>query len=220
MTQPIAAVIGAGPGIGLSVARRFAREGFRVALLCRPADPRQAFQKSLEEWGGEALVLPVELADPAALRAGLSAIGAALGFPEVLVYNASRGHHCLPSELNQQALAGDLQVNLTAALMSAQWALPVMRVRGRGTLLFTGGGLALEPKAEEASLSIGKAALRCLALSLAQELAPERIHAALISVCGFVQADAAFNAERVAEEYWKLHTQPRKEWESELILRP
>ena len=44
MVCPLAVILGAGPGIGLAVARRFAREGFNLALVSRPTDPLPAFQ--------------------------------------------------------------------------------------------------------------------------------------------------------------------------------
>jgi NAD(P)-dependent dehydrogenase (short-subunit alcohol dehydrogenase family) len=93
-----------------------------------------------------------------------------------------------------------------------------MRRAGRGTLLFTGGGLALGPKPGLAAASLGKAALRSLALSLAGELAPEGIHAATVTVCGFVQPGTPLSPDRVAQAFWELHAQERDHWENEWIL--
>ena len=104
------------------------------------------------------------------------------------------------------------------ALAAAQWALPAMRGRARGTLLFTGGGLALEPKPGLASASLGKAALRSLALSLGAELAPAGIHAATVTICGFVRADTPLDPERVAEAFWDLHLEEPADWRREVVL--
>jgi NAD(P)-dependent dehydrogenase (short-subunit alcohol dehydrogenase family) len=93
-----------------------------------------------------------------------------------------------------------------------------MRRAGRGTLLFTGGGLALQPKPGMASACLGKAALRSLALSLGAELAPEGIHAGTVTVAGFVQAGTALDAERVAQAFWDFHCQPRKDWTFESVI--
>ena len=95
-----------------------------------------------------------------------------------------------------------------------------MRRAGQGTLLFTGGGLALKPQADLASGSMGKAALRQLALCLAEELAPEGLHAALVTVAGFVQRDTPFNPDLIADCFWELHREPRESWRSEVVLRP
>jgi len=212
-------VIGAGPGIGLSVARRFAREGFDLALLCRPSDDGAAFQAELEALGAKALVIPAELAQAGALEQALESTEVHAGHPEVLVYNASRGARRPVVEVDPETLAEDFRVSVAAALQCVRWALPAMRARGRGTLLFTGGGLALAPKAGEAAASMGKAALRSLALCLAPELAPEGIHAATVTVAGFVQRESAFNADFVAEAFWELHAEPREAWRGEIVLK-
>jgi len=107
---------------------------------------------------------------------------------------------------------------VAAALAGARWALPSMRAAGEGTLLFTGGGIGLKPQAGLASASLGKAALRSLALSFAEELEPEGIHAAIVTVRGFVQAGTALSPEAVAECFWELHAQPPGSWDKERVL--
>jgi NAD(P)-dependent dehydrogenase (short-subunit alcohol dehydrogenase family) len=223
MAQPLAVIAGAGPGIGLAVARRFALGGFKVALVSRPSDPLAAFQAALEAPAagaapGPALVLGADLAQEGPLREALAAIAAWGGSPEVLIYNASAGAQGPAADLDPAQLLAEFRVNAGSALTAAQWALPAMRAAGRGTLLFTGGGLALAPKPGLAAASLGKAALRSLALSLAGELAPEGIHAATVTVCGFVQAGTPFSPEFVAQTFWELHLQKRDQWESERVL--
>lgn len=217
MERPLVAVVGAGQGIGRSVARAFADHGFRAALVCKPDADEAAF---LDAMGDGGVVLRGDVGDPAALDACLDEIAARVGFPDVLVYNASLGAPGGPSTLDIADLERHFRVNVTAALRCAQWALPAMRGRGRGTLLYTGGGLALDPKGGEASLSIGKAGLRSLALCLAQEVEPEGLHVATVTVCGFVQPGSLFDADHVAAQFWALYTQPRDRWEREVILRP
>lgn len=218
MARPLATIIGAGPGIGLSVARRFAREGFDLALVCRPFEEGPVFRAELEALGSKALVIPADLAQRGTLEPALAAIERDMGLPEVLVYNASRGARGPVAELDPEDLVEDFRVCAALALACVQWVLPAMRGRGRGTLLFTGGGLALEPKAGEASPSAGKAALRSLALCLAQELEPEGLHAATVTVAGFVQEDSAFNGDFIAEAFWELHAEPKEAWRSEVVL--
>jgi NAD(P)-dependent dehydrogenase (short-subunit alcohol dehydrogenase family) len=216
MDRPLAVIVGAGPGIGLAVARRFALGGFAVAMVSRPEDPLAAFQAALD---APALVLGADLARAEPLREALAAIEAWGGTPEVLVYNASAGTPGPAADLDPAQLQADLRVNVGSALSAARWALPAMRRAGRGTLLFTGGGLALRPQAGLASASLGKAALRSLALSLAEELEPEGIHAATVTVCGFVQPGTPFAPELIAQTFWELHLQKRGCWENERTLR-
>jgi NAD(P)-dependent dehydrogenase (short-subunit alcohol dehydrogenase family) len=85
--------------------------------------------------------------------------------------------------------------------------------------LLTGGGLALSPSAQYADLAIGKAGMRSLALSLAEELEPHGIHVATVTVAGGVQAGTYFAPELIAEVYWRLHAQLRGSWEREVVYR-
>jgi NAD(P)-dependent dehydrogenase (short-subunit alcohol dehydrogenase family) len=177
-TAPRCAVIGFGAGIGAAVARRFAAGGYAVLGVARDPSRHAALA------GPGVTLAAADAADPAALAAALS------GGAEVLVYNAYRASIATPgpSALDPALLAGDLAVNVTGALAAVQAVLPGMRAAGRGTILLTGGGLALDPTKwlPAASLAVGKAALRSLALTLHAELAPEGIHAATITVDGAV----------------------------------
>lgn len=221
MPTPLALVVGVGPGIGLAVARRFAREGFRIALVARQAGDLETFRAPLLAAGApDVLALAGDVAEAPTLRRVFEHLRAEGLEPEVLIYNASLGHPAPPSRLSPGDLLRQLQANVVAALECAQAVLPAMRAAGRGTLLFTGGGLALAPKAGEAGLSIGKAGLRTLALTLAEELAPEGLHAATVTVAGFVRPDTPFNAETISETFWELHAEPRARWRHEVVLTP
>ena len=214
MTAELAVILGAGPGIGLAAARGFCREGFRVAMVSRPTDDLAGFRTALD--GG--LVLGADLAQVAELAGALAAVEAWGGLPGVLVCNASAGTRGTAAELTRDQALTDLQVNVLSALAGARWALTGMRAQGRGTLLFTGGGLALEPKPGLASGSLGKAALRSLALSFAAELEPEGIHAATVTIRGFVQPGTDLAPERIAQCFLELHRQPRGSWDRERVL--
>jgi NAD(P)-dependent dehydrogenase (short-subunit alcohol dehydrogenase family) len=214
MSSPLAVILGAGPGIGLAVARRFEQGGFRVAVVVRPSEPLTAFRARL---GDGALVLAADLALPGAVQAACAAIGPWGGTPEVLVCNASAGAQGPDAELDPERLQAEFRVNVGAPLAAVRWALPAMRRAGHGTLLFTGGGLALAPKPGLAAAALGKAALRSLALSLAEELAPEGIHAATVTVAGFVQP-GPLAPDRIAQVFWELHLQQPDQWCGETVL--
>ena len=218
MHRPLAVILGAGPGIGMAVARRFAQGGFRVAAVSRPMDPLADFQAALEGEGTRALVIGAHLAQEQALAEACAAIQAWGGLPEALVYNASAGIQCPAANLEPARLLEDFRVNVGAPLEAVQWALPAMRRAGRGTLLFTGGGLALAPKPGLAAAAMGKAALRSLALSLAGELAPEGIHAAIVTVRGFVQPGTPLAPDLIAQVFWEMHLQKKDDWTPERTL--
>lgn len=217
MTPPRMLVVGAGPGIGLAIARRFAREGFHPTLVLRRDDDAEPLVPHLPP---DPTFVTADLTDPKTLGPLSAWIADHLPDPEIFLYNASAGARSLPSQLAPEALEESLQVNLRAPLHLVRTLLPGFRRRGSGTLLFTGGGLALEPQAQETALSIGKAALRHLALCLADELAPEGLHVATLTVAGFVQTGQTFSPDTVAEAAWELHTEQRGSWRREVVLQP
>ncbi len=212
-------VVGVGPGVGIAVAKRFGREGMRVAMIARREEALSEYAKELAEAGVEARGFAADVSDFEALGAALGRIDAELGAPEVFVYNAAVLRQGQPSELSVDAFMSDFKVNVAAALAAAQKVIPAMRQNKRGTILFTGGGLALEPYSQFASLAVGKAALRNLTFSLAGELKGEGIHVATVTICGFVKPGTHFDPDKIAESYWTLHSQAPDAWEREVIFK-
>ncbi|GAB3120621.1 SDR family NAD(P)-dependent oxidoreductase [Glaciibacter psychrotolerans] len=132
------------------------------------------------------------------------------GTPDVLVYNAGAITISNPSELAVDDLLSDFTVNVAGALRCAQAVIPAMAERGSGSILFTGGMLALNPVASRALAAIGKAGLRNLAFTLADELAPQGITVGTVTIGGIVAAGSFFDPDLIAETYWDLHTGERQ----------
>ena len=219
MSKPVIAVVGAGPGVGLAVARRFTREGFRVALIARRPEALDEYVDELQRGGAEAHGFPADAADEGSLRQAFADIKARLGAPSVLVYNAAVLRQNRPSELPVQDLLYDFRVNVAGALVAAQAVLPDMRAHKQGTILFTGGGLALTPFPTVASLSLGKAAIRNLTFSLGAEVEPDGIQVATVTICGYVKPGSHFDPDRIADAYWTLHTQEPGKREREIVYK-
>lgn len=211
----VCAIIGAGSGIGLSVAKRFAREGFAVALCARRADALERL--AAEVPGARTYVCDAER-DTAIVDA-LRHIGHDLGAVDVLVYNAAAIRRGGPLEVSAEQMVRELRVNVAGALVAAQQVVPDMKARHSGTILFTGGGLALDPWPAMTSLAVGKAALRSLAISLHKELSPAGIHVATVTVSGIVERGTKFDPDRIADAYWELHSQPAGAFEAERIIK-
>jgi NAD(P)-dependent dehydrogenase (short-subunit alcohol dehydrogenase family) len=211
--QPLAVIAGAGPGLGLAIARRFARGGFRTALLARNPGALAA-----EVEGAQAFA--ADLADPAAVTAAMAAVAAAMGPARVLAWNAARWNATPAMAIAPAEFHRDPALGVTGALAAAQAAYPGMRAAGGGTVLLTGGGLALRPEfgAGVASLVAAKSALRGLAHALAAELAPEGIHVATVTVAGTIAPGTGFDPDRIAEAFWTLHIEPRKAWRTEQVF--
>ncbi len=88
MADKVAAVLGVGPGLGAAVARRFAREGFAVALMARHEGSVVGVREEIEAAGGTALPVSTDATDPASVAAAFDEVRDGLGDPEVFVYNA------------------------------------------------------------------------------------------------------------------------------------
>jgi hypothetical protein len=95
--------------------------------------------------------------------------------------------------------------------------LPLLR-DGRGSLLFTGGGLALDPSPEYTSLSVGKAALRSYVQALQKQQQGSDVHVSTVTIGGFIGGDdPRFAPAELAATYLRLHHQPRDQWQAELL---
>ncbi|MCK6590234.1 MAG: SDR family NAD(P)-dependent oxidoreductase [Polyangiaceae bacterium] len=219
MAKSVCAIVGAGSGIGLAVAKRFAREGFCVALLARRADELEGYAATLRKEGADARGFPADAGDFASLEGALTQIDQDLGAPDVLVYNAAALRRGAPTTLSGDDLIADFKVSVAGALVCAKHVAAAMRERKRGTILLTGGGLALSPHPDFASLAIGKAGIRSLAGSLAGELEPAGIHVATVTICGFVKPGTHFDPDKIADVYFTLHSQGLGQWEREVIYK-
>ncbi len=218
-SRPLMVLVGMGPGMGLSLAHRFAKEGFRIAFMARRLDSVKAFTDRLRNEGTQAWGFGVDAADPASLQAAFRSIFGSLGEPDVLIYNASIFHEAVPSQLDPAALDLEFRSMVGGFLVSAQAVIPSMKAKGKGTILLTGGGSALSPFASGASLCIGKSGQRSLCFCLAQELAPSGIHVATVTICGMIAPGTAFDPDRLAGEFWELHKQKPGAFEVERVFR-
>jgi NADP-dependent 3-hydroxy acid dehydrogenase YdfG len=219
MEQPICVIVGAGPGVGLAVARRFGREGFRVALLARSAETLQRAEAELAQAGLDVRTYQADAGDLAGLETALERVTAEMGPPTVLVYNAVAFTAGPLSTVSPAALLDGLRVSAAGALTAAQAVLPIMQAHGSGTLLFTGGGAGTGPIPNLTSLSLGKAALRMIVLGLAQELAGSNINVGLITIYGGVAPGTPFDPDRIAAHYWAAHTRPAGSGDVEIHFR-
>lgn len=219
MSEKTCAIVGAGPGVGLAVARRFGREGYRLALVARREAKLAGYVAELASEGIAATGFAADASSLSDLANAFQKIKSELAAPEVLIYNAAAIMPTVPSDLAAEQMVAEFMVNVAAALVCAQQVIPEMKAAGQGTILFTGGGLALRPNPQYASLAVGKAGLRNLTFSLAQELEPAGIHVATVTIAGFVQPGTPFDPNLIAEEYWRLHIQEKGQWEQEFIYK-
>jgi short-subunit dehydrogenase len=207
-------IIGAGPGLGSSLARRFGQGGYHVTLLARSTDGVAKLAAALDDNGPVVDTLTADAGDPDDLRATLASLYARAEAPGLLVYNAAQGapDSLMPSQVSDLHRAYD--VDVVGAVVATQVAAPAMQAAGGGTIICTGGGFADHPVPALATLSLGKAALRSAATILGTELAETGVRVATITIAGQMAPGTPFDPDRVAERYWQI-VNSDGDWQSE-----
>jgi NADP-dependent 3-hydroxy acid dehydrogenase YdfG len=228
MSKPVCVVVGVGPGNGAAFARKFACEGYDVALLARSQD----YLKELEEQipGSKGLAFDVTDAESASRVFGQ--IKAEMGPVEVLVYNAGSGQFGSVDDTTPDDFEGSWRVNALGCLVCAKQVIPDMREAKAGNLVIIGATASLRGGAYFAAFASAKAAQRSLAQSMARHLGPQGIHVAYVIIDGMIdlertrkmmpdkQDDDFLQPDHIAESVFFLTRQPRSAWTFELDLRP
>jgi NAD(P)-dependent dehydrogenase (short-subunit alcohol dehydrogenase family) len=228
----VAAVLGVGPGLGAAVARRFAREGFAVALMARSEESFAGVREGIEEIGGTALPVAADSTDPASVEAAIGRVREELGDPEVFVYNAGAFQMGGILEIAPEKFDECFRANCAGAFYAAQQVLPAMVEAARGTILLTGATASLRGSARFSALAVGKFGLRALAQSMAREFGPQGIHVAHVIIDGQIntprvrqrspdrESQTMLSPGAIAETYCQIHLQDPTAWTLELDLRP
>ncbi|CAN1210146.1 Putative Short-chain dehydrogenase/reductase family protein [Tumidithrix helvetica PCC 7403] len=201
----------------MGVARVFAKEGFGLALIARNLEKLEANAVELRQAGYTVHTFSADAGNEDSLIQAFAEIRSQLVAPDVLIYNAAVMTMTKPSELPTEKLISEFNVNVVGALVSAQQVIPAMKAKGKGTILFTGGGLALYPFSDLVSLAIGKSGMRSLAFCLAQELQEFGIHVGTVTICGTVEVGTHFDPDAIAQSYMTLHKQSFAQFETEII---
>jgi short-subunit dehydrogenase len=207
-------LVGAGPGLGLAVARRFAAGGYRVTLVARSTDRLRELARNLADTGAEINTIEADVSDPEGLGARMTELYRRDGAPGVVIYNAVMG---APDRLLSSTVAHlheAYAVDVIGAIVVAQVAAPAMKAAGFGTMIVTGGGFADHPIPALATVSLGKAALRSAATMLGVDLGPDGIRVATLTIAGQIVVGTFFDPARIAERYWEI-VQTDGPWQAE-----
>jgi NAD(P)-dependent dehydrogenase (short-subunit alcohol dehydrogenase family) len=233
-----AVVVGVGhaAGVGAAVARRFAKEGFRVTAFGRNAEKLRSAQESFRGLGGEVAVVVGDVTDEQAVTRLVAEADRPEAPLEVAVFNAGGNWPARYLEMDRAFFEEMWRVNALAGLVFSQAAVRAMLPRGRGTLIFTGATASLRGRAGFGAFASAKAALRALAQSCAREFGPQGLHVAHVVIDGAVDGDRVnallpelrarrgpdgmLDPDAIAAAYFGLHQQPRSAWTHELELRP
>src|SRR5208283_113826 len=234
----VSVVIGAGDGLGASVACAFARENLAAVVTRRPRHVEQleTLAASIRADGGEAHAIGLDARNEADVVAFFDTVERTIGPVEVLVFNIGANVRFPVTETTAQVYSKVWEMAAFAGFLAGREAARVMVPRGRGTMLFTGATASVRGGAGFSAFAGAKHALRALAQSLARELGPKGVHVAHVVIDGAIDGafirsimpDAADKRAReeilvpdaIAKNYVWLHRQERSAWTFEMDLRP
>ena len=228
-----AVVAGVGPGLGESLARKFAEEGCEVGLLARSDEYLGELAAELHtETPGDAVAVPTDVTDESQVESAFERLRDEFGPVDVLVNHAGGGGWSGLRESSAEEFEDAWRTCAYGAFLCSKRAAPDMVDGDGGTIIFTGATSAVRGRGGAAGFSSGKFAARGLAESMARELGPEGVHVAHVVVDGQILApdaregsddrpeDSYLDPDAVAESYWDLVEQDRTAWTLELDLRP
>ena len=242
--KPVCLVIGAGAGIGGTVGKRFAREGYH-AVLCRRTDSAglDALVSEIQGEGGEASGFLMNAVAEGTIEERVAQVEAEIGPIEIAIYNlgAQIGNRAL-ADTSIKAFEMGWRLATLGLFRLAQSVCPRMVERGQGTLIVTSATAAVRGNAGQHSHAAAMGGRRLLCQTLNAEFSPQNIHVAHVVVDGSVDApdtlgkmlgaerfkalretkgaaDGLMLPERIADTYWHIASQHRSVWTHELDLR-
>ncbi|MGY0535932.1 SDR family NAD(P)-dependent oxidoreductase [Nocardioides sp. YJ-D4] len=217
------AVLGAGPGLGMSVARRFAKEGYAVGLVSRSTDRHPAYLEELSASGVPAVAVAADLRAPGAVADALDEITAALGPIDVVYHGPGAQNLSAPMlgilETEPADIRRAMAETLEPAVEVANLALPTMRSRGSGALVYVSGLSALVPLPFLGPYAPASGALRTYARTLAAAASEDGVHVGSLVVGGLIERGdihrmltdpatpapyATLDPDELADAVWRL----------------
>ena len=223
-TKPLAFVTGVGPGTGAAISRRFAQDGYRVAMLARNADRLAALEKEIPD----SIAVSCDVSDAAALERAIAQVGD----PKVVVHNAVGGAFGTFDKIEAETLRRNFEINTMALFHLARLTTPAMVAAGDGALIVTGNTSAERGRPAFAGFAPTKAAQRILAESLARDLGPKGVHVAYLVIDAAIDVpwqrelqpdkpdDFFISPTSIAAEVYHLAHQPRDAWSFRAEVRP
>ena len=226
--QKIALIVGAGSGLSASLARTFFGKRMKIALAARNTDKLADIASQTD-----AKLYTCNTANIEQVSNLFSTVGAELGTPNIVVFNASARVRGPITDIDPEEVRDALLVTSYGGFLVGQAAAKLMVPAGRGTIFFTGASAGVKGFPMSATFAMGKFGLRGLAQSMARELHPKNIHVVHVVVDGGIrnvgsgrvegqndEPDKWLDPDAIANTYWHLYTQHRSSWSWEIEVRP
>lgn len=224
--RPVSVVVGVGPGNGAACVRRFAEDGYRVAMLAR--SELGAMEKAIPR----TKAFPCDVADEASITTALARVKETFGDPEVVIYNAGSGVFANVENITGKDLEDAFRVNTLGLFHVTRAVIPAMKAKQKGAIIVIGATASRRGGKLTAAFAPAKASQKSLCESMARHLWPDGIHIALVIVDGVIdiertrrrmpdKPDDFFLApDDIAATVAFLAAQPRSAWAFELEARP
>lgn len=228
----VTVIAGVGPGLGESLARKFAVEGCPVALFARSIDYLKELASDIEQDGGSALPVAVDLTSREDVRSGFNLVKKELGSVDILINHASAANWKGIRGTSADEFEHAWRVTTFSGFLCTKQVVGDMIQQGTGTIMFTGATSSVRGAAGSIGFASGKFGMRGMAQSLARELGPKGIHVAHIIIDGQINSPRVremmpkreehtfLNPDAIADNYWHLANQDITTWTLELDLRP
>lgn len=206
--MPTIAIIGAGPGLGAAVARRFGAEGFSIALIARDQAKLDDLAAGLQDAGLDARGYAADILDPASLEAALGRAVAELGPITVLQYSPLPARTYLKPvlDLTPELALEALRFSALGLVHAVRSVLPAMREAGDGSIILVNGGTSVKARSDFAGTSIAFPAESAYGEMLHDALSDEGIRVTQLVIPGAIPKLRLENGiDDVAARIWELH---------------
>jgi len=180
--KPVVVITGASGGVGRATVREFARCGARIALLSRGVDRLNAAKREVEDAGGQALVVPTDVADPKQVEAAAERTERELGPIDIWVNNAMTTIFSRFNEIRPDEYKRATEVTYLGCVYGTMSALKRMKSRNRGTIIQVGSALAYRSIPLQAPYCGAKHAIVGFTDSIRSELIHDRSNVQLTIV--------------------------------------
>jgi NAD(P)-dependent dehydrogenase (short-subunit alcohol dehydrogenase family) len=202
-------IVGAGPNLGLAIARRFGREGMAVGLVSRDRSKLDGLVGRLEADGIQASAEAADIRDAGALTTAVETLADRLGPVEVLEYSPLPAREFMQPILDTTAedIRGPLEFSVIGAVAAVQAVIGPMRGVGRGTILFTTGTAFISLNPDRAGVAVSFSGEVAYAQMLHHALAEDGIHVAHTAIAGRIAPGEDFEPDAIADLLWRHHTE-------------
>ncbi|ODG91372.1 MULTISPECIES: SDR family NAD(P)-dependent oxidoreductase [Bacillaceae] len=200
-------IVGAGPGLGMSIAKKFGKNGFRVALIARNEEKLNQLVIELEQLGIEAASFQADILNKAQISLAFATIKEKYGFIDVVEYSPTPSIDTVTTALDvtEENALYQFQFNVLGAISSIREVLPDMLDKQSGALLFTTGGAAINPVPMMGNVGIAVSGLRNYIFNLNSELNDKGIYAGHISIGIWMQPNSGVQ-DKIAEIWYDMYT--------------